>query len=92
MSLGEQFEPVLAAARQGADWTLASLYRDLHPRVLRCLWVRDPSEAEDLAAETWLDVARGLLRFDGDEAGFRAGSSPSPGAGSSMNAEARPGG
>jgi RNA polymerase sigma-70 factor (ECF subfamily) len=72
MSLGEQFEPVLAAARQGADWALASLYRDLHPRVLRYLWARDPSEAEDLASETWLDVARGLHRFGGDEAGFRA--------------------
>jgi RNA polymerase sigma-70 factor (ECF subfamily) len=72
MTLGDQFEPVLAAARTGAEWALAALYRDLHPRVLRYLWARDPSEAEDLAAETWLDVARGLHRFGGDEAGFRA--------------------
>jgi RNA polymerase sigma-70 factor (ECF subfamily) len=28
--------------------------------------------AEDLAAETWLDVVKGLARFSGDEAGFRS--------------------
>ncbi len=72
MTLGERFDPVLAAARTGAEWALAALYRDLQPRVLRYLWARDPSQAEDLAADVWLDVARGLPRFSGDEAGFRA--------------------
>ncbi|HEX6312679.1 MAG TPA: sigma-70 family RNA polymerase sigma factor [Acidimicrobiia bacterium] len=34
--------------------------------------VLDPAIAEDVAAETWLDVTRGLGRFRGDEHGFRA--------------------
>jgi RNA polymerase sigma-70 factor (ECF subfamily) len=40
--------------------------------VLRYLYAREPSEAEDLASEVWLDVAAGIGRFRGDEDGFRA--------------------
>lgn len=68
----EAFQDVLAAARAGGGWALAALYRDVHPRLVRYLWTREPDEAEDLASEVWLDVARGLARFSGDEAGFRA--------------------
>jgi RNA polymerase sigma-70 factor (ECF subfamily) len=71
MGLGARFECVLAAAQTGAEWALAALYRDLHPAVLRYLYSQDPGDAEDLASETWLDVARGLHRFDGDETAFR---------------------
>jgi RNA polymerase sigma-70 factor (ECF subfamily) len=68
----EAFESVLSGAQAGADWALTILYRDLHPRVLRYLSVREPAEAEDLASEVWLDVAEGIGRFRGDEDGFRA--------------------
>jgi RNA polymerase sigma-70 factor (ECF subfamily) len=71
MGLGRQFESVLAAAGTGAEWALAALYRDLHPGVLRYLQSQDRGDAEDLASETWLDVAGGLQRFDGDETAFR---------------------
>jgi RNA polymerase sigma-70 factor, ECF subfamily len=71
MGLGAQFECVLAAARSGGEWALAALYRDLHPAVLRYLYSQAPGDAEDLASETWLDVARSLQRFDGDETAFR---------------------
>jgi RNA polymerase sigma-70 factor (ECF subfamily) len=71
MALGAQFECVLAAARMGGESALAALYRDLHPAVLRYLYSQDPGEADDLASEAWLDVARGLHRFDGDETAFR---------------------
>ena len=47
-------------------------FRDLNPRILRYLRVLEPAEAEDLASDTWLDVATGLHRFEGDEQGFRA--------------------
>jgi RNA polymerase sigma-70 factor (ECF subfamily) len=72
MSQAERFETTLAAAQAGAEWALAELYRDLHPRVLRYLRAQEPSEAEDLASEVWLDVARGLGRFEGEEQAFRA--------------------
>jgi RNA polymerase sigma-70 factor (ECF subfamily) len=68
----EAFESVLSGAQAGASWALTILYRELHPRVLRYLSVREPAEAEDLASEVWLDVAAGIGRFRGDEEGFRA--------------------
>ena len=68
----EAFDSVLAAAQAGAEWALTILYRELHPRVLRYLSARERVEAEDVASEVWLDVASGLHRFEGDEAGFRA--------------------
>jgi RNA polymerase sigma-70 factor (ECF subfamily) len=71
MAIGEDFDSVLAAARSGAEWAIAMLYRDLQPWVLRFLRAQAPSEAEDLDSETWLDVARGLHRFGGGEAEFR---------------------
>jgi RNA polymerase sigma-70 factor, ECF subfamily len=71
MSLGERFESVLTAAQTGADWAVTRLYRDLHPAVLRYLRTQEAGEAEDLASETWLDVARSLVRFRGNEDDFR---------------------
>ena len=70
MSLGERFATTLAPAQTGAEWALAELYRDVHPRVLRYFRALEPSEAEDLASEVWLDVARGLVRFHGEEQAF----------------------
>ena len=39
---------------------MTAIYRGLYPRLLRYFTVMEPSEAEDLASETWLDVATGL--------------------------------
>jgi RNA polymerase sigma-70 factor (ECF subfamily) len=71
MSLGEQFESVLAAAQTGAEWAVTVLYRELHPAVLGYLRTQQPGEGEDLESETWLDVARSLPRFQGGELDFR---------------------
>ena len=71
MSLEQDFPRVLDAARTGAEWAVTNLYRELSGPVLRYLSVQAPREAEDLASETWMDVARGLHRFEGDEADFR---------------------
>lgn len=68
---GERFEAVLAGARAGAEWAVAVLYREFHPRLLRYLRAQEPVEGEDLAAEAWLDAARGLHRFEGDERAFQ---------------------
>jgi RNA polymerase sigma-70 factor, ECF subfamily len=71
MAHGTGFESALMAARAGAEWGFAALYRDLHPGLLRYLYAHEPADAEDLASETWLDVAAGLHRFAGDEDAFR---------------------
>jgi RNA polymerase sigma-70 factor, ECF subfamily len=71
MSLDQDFSRALDAARTGAEWAVTELYRDLSGPVLRYLAFQAPGEGEDLASETWIDVARGLRRFRGDEQDFR---------------------
>jgi RNA polymerase sigma-70 factor (ECF subfamily) len=71
-SLGDQFQGILAAAQDGGEWAVAILYRWLHPAMVSYLRARAGDEAEDLASETWIAVARGLTRFSGDEAAFRS--------------------
>lgn len=61
------------AAQDGAQWAIAVLWRELHPRLLRFLRGLDPVAAEDVEAETWLVAARDLATFRGDEQRFRAG-------------------
>jgi RNA polymerase sigma-70 factor, ECF subfamily len=68
---GEQFEGVLAGAQAGAEWAVAVLYRESYPRLVRYLRALEPVEWEDLAADTWLDAARSLHRFEGDESAFQ---------------------
>jgi RNA polymerase sigma-70 factor, ECF subfamily len=70
--IGESFEGVLAAAQEGAEWAVAVLYRSLQPQVLRFLRARVPQDAEDIASQAWLEVARALPRFSGEEDDFRA--------------------
>ena len=72
MTIGASFDDVLAAARTGADWAIAALYRDLNPSLLRFLHAQHPDVAEDIASEVWLAVATNLASFNGDEGGFRS--------------------
>jgi RNA polymerase sigma-70 factor (ECF subfamily) len=72
MPPGESFEAVLGAAGQGQEWGFAALYQQFNPRLLRYFAARLPAEAEDLAAETWVGVARQLRSFQGDERAFGA--------------------
>ncbi len=67
MTEAPPFQETLAAARAGDEQAVTAIYRLLQPRVIRYLRVIEPSDAEDLASDTWLDVARGLDRFEGDE-------------------------
>jgi RNA polymerase sigma-70 factor (ECF subfamily) len=70
--IGATFDDVLAAAAAGDEREFATLWRDLQPGLLRYLQVVAPAVCEDLASETWLEVARALGRFRGGEAGFRS--------------------
>lgn len=72
MDPGTEFDAVLDAARQGAEWAVSVLYRDLHPRLVRYLRAREPRAAEDLEAEVWLAIAAQLHRFEGSEDAFGA--------------------
>ncbi|MFC7496205.1 MULTISPECIES: RNA polymerase sigma factor [unclassified Nocardioides] len=69
---GGCLETALVAARAGDEAGFAALWRDLHPRLLRYLRSRGDASVEDLAAETWMHVVKGLATFEGGVAEFRA--------------------
>lgn len=72
--LGDDAELTAAvrAAQAGDETAFRTVYRAVHPRLLgyvRTL-VGDP-DAEDVASEAWLQIARDLERFSGDADRFR---------------------
>jgi RNA polymerase sigma-70 factor (ECF subfamily) len=70
--VGDEFAAVLTAAQSGSEAALTLLWRDANPALLRYLRVIAPDAAEDIAAETWLQVVRGLSGFRGNESHWRA--------------------
>ena len=69
--IGAEFETVLAGAQHGDEAAFARLWRDLNPPLLRYLSLGGDA-ADEVAAETWLTVVRGLNTFRGDEMAWRA--------------------
>ena len=59
-------------ARQGDESAFADLYRNLQPRLFRYALALVGSDAEDVTAEAWLQIARDLRSFVGDGHAFRA--------------------
>ncbi|MET9885667.1 RNA polymerase sigma factor [Streptomyces sp. NPDC006430] len=59
------------AARDGDEGAFGALFRAVQPGLLRYLGVLVGIEAEDVASETWLQIARDLRSFQGDFDGFR---------------------
>lgn len=67
----DDFPRVLDAARHGDEAAFTLLFRSVQPLLLRYLRALGRDLADDVAAETWVSVVRGLSRFSGDEDGFR---------------------
>jgi len=61
----------VAAARAGIDDAFCTLYNAVQPGLLRYLRALVGQDAEDVASEAWLQIARDLRSFRGDNAGFR---------------------
>jgi RNA polymerase sigma-70 factor (ECF subfamily) len=72
MALGSDFTQVLAAAKSGAEWAWADIYRNLAGHVTAYLAARGAPEPEDLTSEVFLQAARDIASFHGDESGFRS--------------------
>jgi RNA polymerase sigma-70 factor, ECF subfamily len=64
-------EAALAAAQRGDPDAYRAIYRDTQPRLLRYLHALTGDDAEDIASETWLHIARDLHTFHGDYDAFR---------------------
>jgi RNA polymerase sigma-70 factor (ECF subfamily) len=70
--LGPRFAAALAAAQAGDEAAFAVIFRDVQPVLLRYLRLIASEGADDIAGETWLQVAAALAGFRGDERSFRA--------------------
>jgi RNA polymerase sigma-70 factor, ECF subfamily len=70
--IGEGFARVLVRAREGDELAWTAIYDDLAGPLLGYLRGRGAPEPEDQLGETFLQVARDLPSFAGDEAGFRS--------------------
>jgi RNA polymerase sigma-70 factor (ECF subfamily) len=70
--IGPDFDRVLARARNGDELAWTVLYDDLSGPLLGYLRGRGAPEPEDQLGEAFLQVARDLRTFSGDEAGFRS--------------------
>jgi len=66
------FEGVLAAAQEGSEWAWDILVRQLSPGLLRFFRVRGAPDPEALVGEVFVDLARNLTTFEGDESSFRS--------------------
>lgn len=67
----EDLSAAVRAAQGGDDAAFGVLFRAVQPRLLRYLPVLVGDDAEDVASEAWLQVARDLGDFRGDMDDFR---------------------
>src|SRR5215211_2449714 len=67
-----QFNVVLEEAREGSESAWAEIYNLLAPPVLGYLRASGAPEPEDTLSEVFLQVARDVPGFEGDERHFRA--------------------
>jgi RNA polymerase sigma factor (sigma-70 family) len=70
--LGQQFDPVLTAARSGAGWAAGRLWASVGAQVAGYLRAQGAPEPDDLASEVFIGVLRSLGSFSGDEERFRS--------------------
>jgi RNA polymerase sigma-70 factor (ECF subfamily) len=65
-------DELVAAAQQGDPAAVRALFAELHPRLLRFFGAQEPRAVDDLTAEVWEGVARGLDDFEGGIDDLRA--------------------
>jgi RNA polymerase sigma-70 factor (ECF subfamily) len=61
----------LDVARRGDEQGFRTVYRIVHPGLLRYVRVLVGDDAEDVVSEAWLQIVRDLGRFSGDGAAFK---------------------
>ncbi|MGW0935583.1 RNA polymerase sigma factor [Streptomyces sp. NPDC002666] len=66
-----ELETAVSLAQQGDEDGFTAAYRLVHPGILGYLRGLVGDDAEDVASDAWLEIARDLRRFRGDGAGFR---------------------
>lgn len=66
-----ELSAAVARAQEGDEAAFAVAYRLVQPGLLGYLRGLVGDDAEDVASDAWLEIARDLGRFKGDGAGFR---------------------
>lgn len=66
------YDSRVEAAKDGAEWAWAAIYEELSGPVTGYLRSRGAADPEDLSSEVFLQVARDIHRFDGNETKFRS--------------------
>ncbi|MHB8189543.1 MAG: RNA polymerase sigma factor [Ferrimicrobium sp.] len=66
-----EFNATLQKAKRGEEDSIAILWRSYNPEVVRFLKATSTRDADDIAQEIWISLARALPDFDGDERRFR---------------------
>ena len=66
------FEDLLRLAKKGDTEAFSAIWRTFQPGLLRYLRVIAGQAADDLAADTWVQVIRKLASFEGNDKAFRA--------------------
>ena len=66
------FDGVLAAAQEGSEWAWDILVCDVGPRLVGFFRTRGIADPEALTGDVFVDLAKNLTNFDGDESGFRS--------------------
>jgi RNA polymerase sigma-70 factor (ECF subfamily) len=69
---GGEFARLLRRARVGDDDAWSQIYRWLAPEVLGFLTGTGLDDSEDILGDVFLEVARRIADFEGDQRGFRA--------------------
>jgi RNA polymerase sigma factor (sigma-70 family) len=68
----ERFTVLLTAARSGDERAWEEIFAELSPAVLGYLRASGAPDPEDVLGETFLQVARDIHKFEGQQTGFRA--------------------
>ena len=68
---GDRFERLLGEARDGSEAAWAEIFGELSPAVFGYLRANGAPDPEDVLSETFLQVARDIRTFHGDESGLR---------------------
>ena len=71
MAADVDLKAAACAARDGSEEAFRVLYREVQPGLLRYLFGMVGADAEDLASETWLQIARDIRSFRDEGVGFR---------------------
>lgn len=67
----QELSAAVDAAQRGDETAFRLLYRAVQPLLLRYLRSLVGDDAEDVASESWLQIARDIRTFSGDFDGFR---------------------